>query len=120
MKKIVSVATLALLTPLFALAQFGEIDDFLGDVSGFINDILIPLVFAVALLFFLYGMFTYFISGVNNLDKKDDGKQYIIWSVVGFVLMVSILGVVNLLASGLGFSDDENIDNIPNVPTNNR
>jgi len=27
---------------------------------------------------------------------------------------------VNLVAGGLGFSDDENIQNIPNVPTNNR
>jgi hypothetical protein len=43
-----------------------------------------------------------------------------LWAIVGFVVMVSVFGIVNLIAGGLGFSDDENIQNIPNVPTNNR
>ena len=112
--------TMALMVPMFALAQFGEIDDFLGDISEFVNNVLIPLLFAVALLFFLYGVFNYFIVGKNLEDKKEEGKQYMIWSIVGFVLMVSVFGIVNLIANGLGFSDDEELDNIPNVPTSNR
>ena len=42
-----------------------------------------------------------------------------IYSIAGFVLMVSIFGIVNLIADGLGFSDDQTIDNIPNAPTSN-
>ncbi len=112
--------TLALLTPVLALAQFGEIDSFLGKVSTFINNTLIPLLFAVALMMFLYGVFNYFIVGKNQADKKDEGRSYMIWSIAGFVVMISVFGIVNLIANGLGFSDDEELDNIPNVPTSNR
>lgn len=121
MKKIIlSAYSFALLTPMFALAQFGEIDDFLGDIQSFINNILIPLLFGVALLMFLYGVFNYFIIGKNQEDKKSEGRSYMIWSIAGFVVMVSVFGIVNLIAGGFGFSDDEELDNIPNVPTSNR
>ena len=107
------------LTPMLALAQFGRVDDFVEDISSFINDTLIPLLFAVALLFFLFGMFKYFIQGKNQADSKEEGKSYIIWSIVGFVMMIIVFGVVNLIASSTGL-DDETIDNIPNIPTTNR
>ncbi len=113
--------TLALvMMPALALAQFGEVNDFFDDVSSFINGTLIPLVFALALLVFIYGMFKYFILGGGDEGSRDEGKQLMLWAVIGFVMMVSIFGVVNLVAGGLGFSEDENIQNIPNVPTNNR
>ena len=116
-----SVATVALvLSPVIVAAQFGEINDFLGDISSFINGVLIPLLFAIALLLFLYGVFNYFIVGKTDEDKRKDGRDYMIYAIVGFVIMVSVFGIVNLIAGGLGFSDDENIDNIPNVPTSNR
>ncbi len=107
------------LLPVVALAQFGEINDFLGDISDFINGTLIPLVFAAALLMFIWGMFKYFIMGGDDDGNRETGRQLMIWAVVGFVAMVSVFGVVNLVANGLGFSDDEEIQNIPNVPTSN-
>ncbi len=113
-------AFVVLLTPALALAQFGEINDFLDDISAFINGTLIPLVFAIALLLFIYGMFKYFIMGGDDDGNRETGRQLMLWAIVGFVAMVSVFGIVNLIAGGLGFSDDENIQNIPNVPTNNR
>lgn len=119
-KALLSVYTAALLTPMLALAQFGEIDDFLGDISDFINNILIPLIFAVALFFFLYGVFKFLIQGKDETEAREQGRSYMIWAIIGFVVMVSVFGIVNLIANGLGFSDDEEIENIPNVPTSNR
>lgn len=107
------------LTPALALAQFGQINTFISDVSSFINGTLIPLVFAVALLVFIYGVFKYFILGGGDSEKQDEGRQLMLYAVVGFVVMVSIFGIVNLIANGLGFSSDEDIQNIPNVPTSN-
>ena len=105
--------------PFVTLAQFGEIDSFIGDISSFINGVLIPLVFAVALLVFIYGMFNYFILGGADEDSRSKGTKLMLYAILGFVLMVSIFGIVNLLANGLGFSDDEEIQNIPNAPQNN-
>lgn len=122
MKKI-SIYTLALalmVLPGVAAAQFGGINDFIGDISSFINGTLIPLVFAVALLVFIYGIFKYFILGGGDEDSREEGKKLMVYAIVGFVIMVSVFGIVNLIAGGLGFSDDQDIQNIPNVPSNNR
>jgi len=119
MTKIAGIGAVLML-PLVSLAQqFGEIDRFIGDISSFINNTLIPLVFAVALLVFIYGMFQYFILGGADEDSRGKGTKLMLYAILGFVLMVSIVGVVNLLANGLGFSDDEEIQNIPNAPTSN-
>jgi cytochrome bd-type quinol oxidase subunit 2 len=118
MKKIVVAGSLYLL-PVIALAQFGEVNTFIGKISTFINGTLIPLLFGVALLMFLWGVFQYFIQGGADEEKQAKGRQLMIYSIVGFVLMVSVFGIVNLIADGLGFSKEGNIQNIPNVPTNN-
>lgn len=112
------VAALAL-APVVASAQFGGINTFLTDVSTFINGTLIPLVFAVALLVFLYGVFDYFILGGGDESKREEGRKLMLTAIIGFVVMVSIFGIVNLIAGGLGFSQEEDIQNIPNVPTSN-
>lgn len=112
-------ASLIAFAPAFAFAQFGGINDFLSRVTTFINSTLIPLIFAVALFFFIYGMFDYFIRGGADEDAQKKGRQLMIYAVIGFVAMVSIWGVVNLIAGGLGFSSQQNVQNIPNVPTSN-
>jgi hypothetical protein len=115
----IALAFALLVLPVVTFAQFGEINDFLDDISAFINSTLIPLVFAAALLMFIYGMFKYFIMGGDDDGNRETGRQLMLWAIVGFVAMVSVFGVVNLLANGLGFSDEEEIQNIPNVPVNN-
>ena len=64
------IAFLLALTPLLAFAQatrgenLGQISNIFGAFINFINDTLIPLVFALALLMFFYGIFKYFIFGI--------------------------------------------------------
>lgn len=108
------------LLPMLALAQFGEINSFFNKITSFINDVLIPLVFAIALLAFIWGAFKFFILKGSESGAREEGTKLMIYSVVGFVLMVSIFGIVNLIADGFGFSRDQDIQNIPNAPTSNR
>lgn len=121
MKKIgVSIlATLASLLPVVAFAadDFGEITKYVGKISAFIGGTLIPLLFGLALLIFLWGMFKYFILGGGEEESRKEGRQLMLWSIIGFVVMVSVWGIVNLIASGLGFSTTDTIQNIPQVPT---
>ena len=99
--------------------DFGEINTFFAKISAFINGTLIPLLFGVALLVFLWGIFKYFILGGGDEGKREEGKQLMLYAIIGFVVMVSVFGIVNAIAGGLGFSNDETIQNIPNVPTSN-
>lgn len=80
------------------------------------NGILVPFIFAIALLSFLYGMFKYFIQNGATEDGQKKGKQLIIYSVAGFVLMVSIWGIVNLIGMGL-FGTNTQPPQLPSIPT---
>lgn len=118
MKKIVGFITGNMLAfmPVFAFAQLEGIDDIFTDISSFIDGTLIPLVFAVALLVFLWGIFQFFILGGHDEEKRKDGRQLMMYSVLGFVLMVAIFGIVNLIIGAFNLDDDNDID-IPSVPT---
>ena len=101
-------ASVLFVSPLLVAAQigpaggnFGEVDTFFLRVLAFIDTILVPLIFALALLVFIYGMFKYFVLGGGNAEEQEKGKQLALWAIIGFVLMVSIWGIVNIIAGGL-------------------
>ena len=105
--------------PMMVFAAPGDltgVTNFAEKIGDFINDTLIPLIFAIALLVFIYGMFKYFILGGADPEKQGEGKSLMLYAVVGFVLMVSIFGIVNLIADGFGFSNQP-IQSVPSGPT---
>jgi hypothetical protein len=103
-------ATAALLLPAFALAgnfeaSGGAFGQFLRNVIGFINGIIIPFILGVGFLFFVWGMFLYFIKGGADDDAKTQGKSLIIYATAGFVLIFTFWGLIELLTSSTGFQD---------------
>ena len=99
MKKII-FSGLSYFTPLLAFAQIENtaLGGFFTDIQSFINNVLIPLIFSIALLVFLYGTFKYFIAGSGNETTREEGKKFMLYAIIGFVLMVSIWGIVALVA----------------------
>ncbi len=117
------VSALTALLPLFAFAQtnagnLSGVTTFIRNIINFMNGTLVPLIFAIAFLVFLWGMFKTFILGGSDEDKQKEGKQLMMYSIAGFVIMVSLWGIVNLVAQGFGFTTTgQGIQNIPNLPT---
>ncbi len=66
-------------------------------VTEFINNIIVPLVFALAFVVFIIGIFMYFIAGAANEEKRAKGKQIMIYGIIGFFVMISIWGLVHIL-----------------------
>ena len=117
------LALLLVLSPAVVLAgEFTELEGFAGVVIEFINGTLIPLIFALALLVFIWGMFNFFILGGGDEGKREQGKSLMLYAILGFVLMIVIFGIVNLIAngllSGLG-TDNTAIDSLPGANTTN-
>ena len=97
---------------------FGQVDDLFTRLSGFIDTVLIPLVFTLALLIFVWGMFRFFIYGAHNEDDRSKGRSLMMWSVIGLSLMVSIWGIVAIFSSGIfGTSTGSQIPTLPKTPT---
>ncbi len=80
-----------------------DIFDFLLLIIKFIDNYLVPLIFAVAFIVFLYGVFTYFIAEAGNDEKRKEGRKYALYGIIGFVIIIAVWGIVNLLISSLGF-----------------
>jgi hypothetical protein len=67
--------------------------------------VLVPLAFAIAFVIFLWGVIQYFIAGGANEESREKGKQFILYAFIGFVIMVGVWGIVNLLNKSLGFAN---------------
>jgi hypothetical protein len=113
MKKIgVIVASFAL--PVVAAAQVTEIRT-IWNIFGFIKNILdtvLPLIIAAAVVYFIYGIATYVMSGSD--DAKAAAKDKIIYGVVGLFVMISVWGLVNILVHTFGLDNRPQIQDINN------
>lgn len=66
------------------------------------SQILLELSGAVALLFFVYGGITFLISGGSS-EKVAKGKQIIVNSVIGLVIIFTSFVIINFAMDALGF-----------------
>ncbi len=93
-------------------ANLGE---YLKSIVGFINTYVVPFIFAVGFIVFIWGVFQYFILGGSNEEKREEGKKLVMWGIIAFVVMLSLWGLVNLLVASFGFGGQ----NVPKLPTFN-
>jgi hypothetical protein len=106
MKKLLAFSTFATLAlPLVSsAAQLNNISDVGSFIINTINNVIVPVLFAVAFIVFLWGAFNTFILGANSEDVKEKGKNLMLYGLIGFFVMVSIWGLVNILTNTVGLS----------------
>ena len=78
----------------------------------FINTVLVPVIFAVAFIVFIFGVFQYFILGHGDEEKQSQGRALMLWGLIGFFVMVSVWGLVNILLGTFNLNSAT-----PNYPT---
>lgn len=74
---------------------------FLKNVNKAIINPLIVLLFGIALLVFLYGVFEYVKDGTSE-DSRSKGAQHMFWGIFGLFIMVSALGLITFIANTVG------------------
>ena len=109
MKKVLalsSVAFAAFALPLVSFAAINNISDVGSFIINTINNILVPVLFAVAFIVFLWGAFETFILGASSEETKEKGKNLMLWGLIGFFVMVSVWGLVNILTGTISFGNN--------------
>lgn len=124
LKAAIGAALMALSAPFVVFAQqpqadFGAVGATAKVFLGFLNGYVVPLLIAIAFLVFVWGMFKYFIRGGASEESRGEGKKLLLWSILGFVLIVSLWGLVNVIASGLQFRNP-NLQTVPGIPIPHR
>lgn len=80
-----------------------SIQELIINLTLFISNVLLPFLFGLALLFFVWNTFKFFIAGAGDTTAKENAKNLALYGIGGFVLLVSIWGIVNMLVNGLGW-----------------
>ena len=97
-KTLYTAASFALPLAAFA-ASINNISDVGSTIISIINNILVPVLFAVAFIVFIWGAFSVFILGANDEETKAKGKNLMLYGLIGFFVMVSVWGLVNILVN---------------------
>ncbi len=69
-----------------------------------INYVLVPVLFAIAFIVFLYGIASAYIFSGGDKGRVAEGHRLILWGVIAFAVMISIWGLVNVVASTFGLT----------------
>ena len=75
----------------------GPVVTFVHNVTTEVINPLIAILFAAAMVYFLYGLLV-FILNAGNEAKRTEGKSHLMWGLIGMTIMVSTYAI---LAMGL-------------------
>ncbi len=76
-------------------------DRLLGKI---LSDIVTPIVyflFALAVVYFLWGMIK-FLQNADDAEGRKEGQSHMVWGIVGLFIMLSARGIINVILSTLG------------------
>ncbi len=83
---------------------FNSILDILIWLKCVIAAAIIPLIFTLAFLFFLWGMFLY-MKDSSDVKKREEAKKFIYWGIIALTVMISIWGIVKIINTTFGFGN---------------
>lgn len=106
-----AVVTGVLLAPTLALAvtapvvpqsgsnpDLSKVSKLLTQVYSILNDIILPGILVLALIFFMWGV-AMFILGAGDPEKREQGKHVMTWGIVALFVIVAVWGIVFWIAS---------------------
>ena len=119
-----SLTVFALSLPMLASAdsglfggETGNFGEFATGVTNLINQFLIPLFIAIAVLGFIWGVFKYFILGSDDEEKRKEGRSLMLYAIIGFVAIVALWGIVEFVAGAFGAEVGQDLNDYSQGPS---
>ncbi len=66
-----------------------------------INSTVIPLIFAIAVVIFIWGV-VQFVINADDTEKKAKGRDFMIWGIIALTVMVGFWGLVKVMGATFG------------------
>lgn len=104
----------AIFAPTLVFAETESISTVADTLISLINDVFVPLLFGVAFIVFLYGVAKTYIFSAGNETEVEKGHKIILWGIIGFVVMISLWGLVNIVTNTVGIENSE-VPDYPNL-----
>lgn len=84
-------------------SNFNTIGDFFIYGTCILNKTVVPLLMTVALIMFFVGMIR-FIASAGDETKRKEGKQFMLWGIIGLFVMLTIFGILGVLVNTFGIT----------------
>jgi len=81
-------------------STFGDVIKF---ITCFITQLIIPLIFALAVLVFVWGGVKFIQS--TSTEDREKGQQFMLWGVIALAVMVGVWGLVAILGNTFGVNN---------------
>ena len=69
----------------------------LDNILSYIVNPAVKLLFGLALLYFFYGLVVFMYDNSNGKGNLKEGKDHVLWGIVGLFIMVSVFGILQLI-----------------------
>ena len=86
-----------------AYASSTTFDGFVSNVDSMIINPLILFLFALAVVYFLYGVLEFLMNQTND-EKKTSGKSHMLWGIIGITIMLGVWAILSIILNTLGLS----------------
>ena len=118
-KLILSAVAPAALTPGMAFAASGcgtlqGICDLVDSAKTLAGTTVPGLLFALALAYFLYGVFSYVSTGADE-KKRTEARGTVIYGIIILFVMSSVWGLVRFVQTATGINGSNNAPSFPTV-----
>lgn len=84
-------------------------DAFISKVNSEIINPIILFLFALAIVYFLYGMLEFLLNQQND-EAKTTGKSHMIWGIVGIAIMLGVWTIMNIVINTFNIQGVEILD----------
>ncbi len=85
-----------------AQTRVSPVATFVGKINRLILNPLITLMFAVALMYFIYGVMQFL---ANGAEKRTEAKNSMLYGILGMSIMFGVYGIIKIIEATLGVSN---------------
>lgn len=114
MKKIIYLSLFLFPGLVFAQARFTDFRSLIDFFTQAIVGSIIPLLIGLAIVYFFWGVAKY-IKNSDDESEREKARSYMVWGVIGLFVMISVWGLVGVLANTFGIR--VTVPGLPNTPS---
>jgi hypothetical protein len=83
-------------------------------IKSFVIDPILAVIFTLGLFLFFVGIVEY-LWEIKDGKTDGDGRNHMVWGLVGMLIMVSVYGIINMIVNTLELDGATDISRIQNV-----
>jgi ABC-type Na+ efflux pump permease subunit len=120
MKKTIKKISFAMLVlfPVITFAEGKDLNDLVQLVGKYLNAG-VGFILSLAVVMFIYNVFKYFIAGGDNAESKKEAGLYVMWSIIGFFVILSFWGLVRIVTNTFKLDSQAPTDLFGNFSSSN-